>query len=737
MKSIIKFLFAIILVINSFVFSQTPILIGPPGDAVMRNHIAMHPNDPALIYTGTDRAIFRNNLIEDTIYPIETGFYDYHVTEIALPYNEHNYIYVDLYGRSLISTNYGAVWNVIYEQDTRSHFAFNPLNSDIVFMVRDRYDLWRSNDKGGTWFKLKTFNRPVWQIAVAPSDTSFIYVAVEYALYKSTNSGTDWIMTSETSRERTYRIIVNPYNKNSVYYHMDGLLYKSNDGGYTLNTLFSLDVSDFILNPLDTLNLYVAIGNPISPGAGIIKTTDEGINWFAINNGIPGEYIWGQSIILNPSNPAELYAGIGFLGVYKTTNGGNNWSLTNLAYTDVFDIYIDPEKPDHLMSGQYGFGIMQTTDDGDTWVQPQFNTPFEYLNCRDFTFNPDNKDIGFVAAHSSLIKTSDGGNSWFITNQLLGVTSVSYHPMKSNILFAGGRMDPVSPGFFVRSTDGGDSWNSLIYDFRADNFIFHPADTNIIYTEGTDINTFNGSVFKSTDLGETWIPRNSGLVHNPSGSIFQITSISILKSDPEILYCSQGKALNKSTNGGENWFQIDSTLNSLDPEVNISSILLESNRPGRIYVGSSNKGGLFLTEDDGKNWQKIYDGDVYLIKADNSIPRNIYFGTKFGIMKITDTITVSVEEIQSEVPAQYFLFQNYPNPFNPTTTIKYQIPGLDFVTLKVYDILGNEIATLVNEYKPAGSHDAEFNAAQLPSGVYFYQFKAGSFTQTKKMILLR
>src|SRR3972149_9893241 len=128
MKSIIKFLFAITLVINSFVFSQTPILIGPWGGTVARNNIAIHPNDPALIYTGTGRAIFRNNLIEDTIYPIKTGFYNSsYVREIALPYNEHNYVYVDLYGRSLISTNYGADWNVIYEQNTRSHFAFNPL----------------------------------------------------------------------------------------------------------------------------------------------------------------------------------------------------------------------------------------------------------------------------------------------------------------------------------------------------------------------------------------------------------------------------------------------------------------------------------------------------------------------------------------------------------------------------------------------------------------------------------
>ena len=77
------------------------------------------------------------------------------------------------------------------------------------------------------------------------------------------------------------------------------------------------------------------------------------------------------------------------------------------------------------------------------------------------------------------------------------------------------------------------------------------------------------------------------------------------------------------------------------------------------------------------------------------------------------------------------------NPFNPTTTIKYQIPELSFVTLKVYDVLGNEIATLVYEEKPVGSYEVDFNAIGLPSGIYFYKLQAGSFVETKKMVLMK
>jgi hypothetical protein len=89
------------------------------------------------------------------------------------------------------------------------------------------------------------------------------------------------------------------------------------------------------------------------------------------------------------------------------------------------------------------------------------------------------------------------------------------------------------------------------------------------------------------------------------------------------------------------------------------------------------------------------------------------------------------------IPKSYSLSQNFPNPFNPTTKIEYQIPELSFVTLTVYDVLGNEITTLVNEEKSIGSYSVDFNATALPSGIYFYRLQASEFVETKKMILLK
>jgi hypothetical protein len=89
------------------------------------------------------------------------------------------------------------------------------------------------------------------------------------------------------------------------------------------------------------------------------------------------------------------------------------------------------------------------------------------------------------------------------------------------------------------------------------------------------------------------------------------------------------------------------------------------------------------------------------------------------------------------IPKDFELFQNYPNPFNPTTVINYQLPVASHVVIRVYDILGREVTTLVNEQKPAGSYQVDFDAHLLSSGVYFYRLQAGSFTETKKFVLVK
>jgi len=111
--------------------------------------------------------------------------------------------------------------------------------------------------------------------------------------------------------------------------------------------------------------------------------------------------------------------------------------------------------------------------------------------------------------------------------------------------------------------------------------------------------------------------------------------------------------------------------------------------------------------------------------------------SKYKQVDYNTETTTDVEEEPQQIVNEFELSQNFPNPFNPSTMISYSIPQSSFVTLKVYDIIGNEVATLVNNQQPAGKYFVDFNTANLPSGVYLYRLQAGDFVQTRKMTLVK
>ncbi|RJP64835.1 MAG: T9SS C-terminal target domain-containing protein [Ignavibacteriales bacterium] len=140
---------------------------------------------------------------------------------------------------------------------------------------------------------------------------------------------------------------------------------------------------------------------------------------------------------------------------------------------------------------------------------------------------------------------------------------------------------------------------------------------------------------------------------------------------------------------------------------------------------------IFNTDNSG-----LPDNYIYSIAIDKD--NNKWIGTSEGLSVFNEGGIVSVKEKYTHsLPNEFFLSQNYPNPFNPSTTIRYSIPELSNVSIKVYDVLGREVATLVDEEKPAGNYQVQFNAENLKSGIYFYTLKAREFSQTKKLTLLK
>jgi len=151
-------------------------------------------------------------------------------------------------------------------------------------------------------------------------------------------------------------------------------------------------------------------------------------------------------------------------------------------------------------------------------------------------------------------------------------------------------------------------------------------------------------------------------------------------------------------------------------------------------------GGLYLSTNNGTTWYEKNQGFNILPSVYGLLITNNYIFAGTGsnsVWRRSLTEITDIQNISTEIPSGYSLSQNYPNPFNPSTKIRYDIPKNEFVKLLVFDALGREVETLVNEQQSAGTYEATFNGSQYPSGVYFYRLIANGFSETKKMLLVR
>ena len=158
---------------------------------------------------------------------------------------------------------------------------------------------------------------------------------------------------------------------------------------------------------------------------------------------------------------------------------------------------------------------------------------------------------------------------------------------------------------------------------------------------------------------------------------------------------------------------------------------------GNYLILSSTFSGNYYSSNSGQSWVHLNSNLPAKTNSLLALNNIIYAGTQGkGVYKF-DFNTVWINEVVSSIPVEYSLNQNYPNPFNPVTNLEFGISKLGFVTLKVYNSQGKEVATLVNEIKPAGRYDITFNGSNFSSGVYFYKLETNGFIETKKMLLIK
>lgn len=285
------------------------------------------------------------------------------------------------------------------------------------------------------------------------------------------------------------------------------------------------------------------------------------------------------------------------------------------------------------------------------------------------------------------------------------------------------------------STDGGRNWETFLWYVNNDRrFIsLSPFNDQVIFI------TQNYSLYKSTDSGINFFIADPSHAHI-ADLYYDIDSTHIYSV--QYFANNPSYSLKVSNNEGNisSWSEIYSSSN----KINIS---LDHSQSGKLFLADGN--GIYISENYGLSFNeyKILDSNIVGIYK-KPLSNLLYAATKHHLFEITPDsiriikhIVLNVEDEKNQIN-KYFLSQNFPNPFNPTTTISFSIPQSQNIELKVFDVLGNEVVTLLNEYKESGEHKVEFSAIggytySLPSGIYFYKLKAGDFIQTKKMLLLK
>ncbi|MHB1688060.1 MAG: T9SS type A sorting domain-containing protein [Ignavibacteriaceae bacterium] len=363
----------------------------------------------------------------------------------------------------------------------------------------------------------------------------------------------------------------------------------------------------------------------------------------------------------------------------------------------------------NIFAGSGGGGIFLSTNNGTSWTE--VDSGLTNLGVSSLIVNGGNIFAGSYG--DGVLLSTNNGKTWAVTaldSQYVWSLAVS-----GSTLFAG-----TQNGVFL-SSNNGSSWTQVNSGLTS--FI-----VNSITVSGGNI--FAGTtqgIFLSTDNGANWAPVDSGLTNKYIWSLFASGSN---------IYAGTEAGIFTSTNNGYKW-----TQNGLD------SLYIYSFAATDTMFFAGTNGGVFVLTKSDSSWKPINKGLTNKIVTSLAISDTNIFAGSLGVyvLSLNQVFTpTGIKQIGNNIPKEFSLSQNYPNPFNPTTTINFSIQKESFISIKVYDALGREVTTLVNEEKPAGNYKVDFNGSSLASGVYFYRMsarthseQAGNFVETKKLVLMK
>ncbi len=629
--------------------------------------------------------------------------------------------------------------------------AFAPSNSNILYNGNDG-GIYRSTDKGETWTS-KNNNLAITQFyygAVSPSGTNYYGGTQDNGTIASTGS-TSW--QEIIGGDGGVTEVDNSHPNNIYGEYVNFAFFKSTNGGSSFSKKMNgiptgtghydgtkdrtLFITPYSIDPNNSSTLVAGTYR-------VWKTTDGANSWNTISGDLTGSGSGSNgakisTVIIAKGNSNVIYTGCSNGVIKVTTDGGTVWdSSKGLPNAYCTRIASDPINPATAYASFSGFSagnkIFKTTNYGQTWSNISSNLPNIPVNC--VLINPENTNNIYLGTDLGVFSTEDGGGNWTLDNNGLATVSVQDLDYRASDkrLFASSH----GRGMFYATLS-----NSL-------------TQTTLLQ-ENFDLPQFppNGWDKVINNTNSTWLLGN-------------ITDLNFSSIDP----ANVNSAVCEYSNSDQDEllitpsFSLGNGAASIEFHIAYNSQYLTNNA---IYLG--------ISTDNGNSWPKqlwhaTNDGQGLIWRfqsIDLSAYKNMsnlklaweYYGSNGDVAAIDNVkiigyqSTDAVNDIAGNVPKDFELYQNYPNPFNPTTTIKYSIapPNLPFqrnpygkrealVQLKIYDILGNEVATLVNEDNPAGSYEVTWNGTnnsgqKVASGTYIYRIMAGNFVESKKMILLK
>ena len=378
--------------------------------------------------------------------------------------------------------------------------------------------------------------------------------------------------------------------------------------------------------------------------------------------------------------------------------------------------------------------IIHTTNGGSDWIIQNNHTE---NNVYDIFFL--NRNLGWAVYWESsnypygtfILKTTNGGNDWVTSpNPEENIFSQCILFLDSLNGWMGGKPYPI-----VRTTDGGASWTEA--DIDSSDFSNFPVfdiqfyDSSFGYASGGFVDCC-GIIWWTKDGGDHWfVIETKYIAPEPIYQLHINDSLNVIGVGGDFESLGYGVGMIRTSDGGGSWNFEYIGVSGVSWDIDFRTDM-------EAWATLASKQKLIYSLDAGLTWTIVSTPDsAFIFKM--IFPDSLHgfgVGSDGAIIKYKPLIS-NVQDQGENVPEKFILQQNFPNPFNPTAKIRYSIPQLSYVVLKVFDVLGNEIETLVDEVKQIGNYELIWNASYLSSGVYFYQIKASSFIETKKMVLIK